>query len=89
MILLEVLNRIDKQVLKGGTSYGEALHLLQALDLLLTLDSSLVERLILLLDALDFSLDFPCPLISFLGEALVAAFLKSSYFIYFGFLLYF
>jgi hypothetical protein len=89
VILLEVLNRIDKQVLKGGTSYGKALHLLQALLLLLSLDSSLIERLILLLDALYFSLDFPCPLISFLGETLVAAFLKSSYFIYFGFLFYF
>lgn len=54
--------------------------------MLLTLESSLVERLILLFDALDFALDFPRPLVLLLGETLVGTFLKSSYFIYFGFL---
>jgi hypothetical protein len=72
--------------LKGRTSHGKALHLLQALYLLLSLDSTLVERLILLLDALDLTFNLTSPLVSFLGETLVAAFLKSSYFIYFGFL---
>jgi len=54
---------VKEHILEGVACNSQALNFMQSLYLLLTTNPSLVERLILLLDALDFPFDLTSPLI--------------------------
>jgi hypothetical protein len=63
VILLEMHHGVEEHVLEGVACNSQALNFMQSLYLLLTANPSLVECLVLLLDALDFAFDLTGPLI--------------------------
>ena len=87
ILLLHLTDTVHECILQVLLGNGKALHLLKCLILSLSLDSSLVECLVLLLDARDLSLDLLLPLITLVLQASVAAVLEPANFVQFSFLL--